>query len=218
MLLRGPAVWWRWCNGWWRRCRCRRWRDGCARGKAGAPRSSRFIPGRCGFSHSGSGLTTCAVFTYGCRSAWHTLGWAAPLGMGEVQHLVYGRGADTPTDTAIRGAALDTIRTARATRISSEHRIARALQTGEAHEARIHLPTPSQLRKLLRHRLIRMCGKKSPHRVIISRLMLTSKPASWVSAVPVNKGITSKVLTANAGCSLPSESPRSCYRARCSST
>ena len=83
----------------------------------------------------------------------------------------------------------------------SEHRIARALQTGEAHEARIHLPTPSQLRKLLRHRLIRMCGKKSPHRVIISRLMLTSKPASWVSAVPVNKGITSKVLTANAGCS-----------------
>ena len=73
--------------------------------------------------------------------------------MGEVQHLVYGRDADTPTDTAIRGAALDTIRTARATRISSEHRIARALQMGETQEARIQAPTPSQLRKLLRHRL-----------------------------------------------------------------
>ena len=39
--------------------------------------------------------------------------------MGEVQHIVYGRDADTPTDTAIQGTALGTIRTVRAARISS---------------------------------------------------------------------------------------------------
>ena len=37
----------------------------------------------------------------------HTLGRTPPDGDGEVLHLVYGRGMDTPVDTTIRGVYLD---------------------------------------------------------------------------------------------------------------
>ena len=73
--------------------------------------------------------------------------------MGEVRNMIYGRDDNTPVDTTIRGAALDAVRTVRAARISSEHRIARAIQKGEPQEARMLAPTPSALRKLLRGRL-----------------------------------------------------------------
>ena len=80
-------------------------------------------------------------------------GWAAPQGQGELLHLTYGREDNTPADDAIRGAALDVIRTLRATRISSEHRIEQAVRAGDTPEARVDAPSGRSIRKALRNRL-----------------------------------------------------------------
>ena len=83
----------------------------------------------------------------------HVVGWAAPLDGGEMLHLVYGRDSHTAADVTIRGAALDTIRALRAARISSEHRIAKAIRLGLPPEARVDTPTQRSIRKALRDRL-----------------------------------------------------------------
>ena len=67
--------------------------------------------------------------------------------------MVYGRESHTAVDVAIRGAALDTIRALRAARISSEHRIARAVRLDQRPEAQVEPPTPRSVRVALQDRL-----------------------------------------------------------------
>ena len=82
-----------------------------------------------------------------------TSNWAPPWGQGELLHLVYGRKSNTPTDTTVRGVALDVIRSLRAARTSNAHR--RASNHKKQQDLERILPTPNgdQVRAALRVRL-----------------------------------------------------------------
>ena len=100
--------------------------------------------------------TCCAmqpVWDWTKAALEHVTGWAAPLGEGELLHLVYGADNDTAAGTIVRGVALDTIRAFRAARTTSEHRIADALKLQKVPERRILTPTTAQLTTAMRDRL-----------------------------------------------------------------
>jgi len=82
-----------------------------------------------------------------------TAGWAPPWGHGELLHLVYGRKSNTPTDTTVRGVALDVIRALRAARISNAHRRATNYRRQQDIERALPNPSADQVRAALRARL-----------------------------------------------------------------
>ena len=79
-----------------------------------------------------------------------TAGWAPPWGHGELLHLVYGRKSNTPTDTTVRGVALDVIRALRAARISNAHRRATNYRRQQDIERALPNPSADQVRAKLK--------------------------------------------------------------------
>ena len=67
--------------------------------------------------------------------------------------IVYGRKSNTPTDTTVRGVALDVIRALRAARISNAHRRATNYRRQQDIERALPNPSADQVRAALRARL-----------------------------------------------------------------